>query len=49
MTGGWLWDDVKMRRDEKNSWRTYGIHFGGTFSIWAKGHENMKSTSSHES
>ncbi len=40
--GGWLWDDVKMRRDEKNSWRSFGIHFGRTFSIWAKGHETMK-------
>ncbi len=27
--GGWLWDDSKMDRDEKKTWATYGIHFGG--------------------
>ncbi len=46
--GGWLWDDVRMPMDEKKTWRSFGIHFGGTFSVWAKEDENMKSTGSHE-
>ncbi len=27
--GGWSWDDHRMPMDEKKTWGTYGIYFGG--------------------
>ncbi len=48
VVGGWSPDDSTMPMDEKNAWRTYGMYFGRTFSIWAKGHGIFKTWRRHD-